>query len=242
MTPWTQNAAGDAGGAETKVGGQRPTQPFSQMQDRLADESQGPGALTQPWRVSLAARKTFMYRPDLPTLRHMNMDDNSCKLPEEHSRHTTYRSPDDFSTSSFTLFDHPKKAHAALLFAHAGGSLSASDKYSPDGKRYMIPSIHIEKPWSHYKPLISEASQDWSRFVSECGEFVLPIKDHRDLHYSGYAVRYLRPNITQSWKYYLHSEPSVSNYAQKPISVNTLNRYRMLSSPFSRTSFQRPWY
>ncbi|XP_067906040.1 sperm microtubule inner protein 8-like [Heterodontus francisci] len=212
------------------------------MQKRTGYECEGPWVPHPPWRVSLAARKSSLYRPDLPTLRRMNMDDESGKLPDENSRSSTTCSADDFTNSSFTLFDHPKETHAALLFSHAGGSLSASDKFSPDGKRYVIPSIHIEKPWSHYKPLITEASRDWSRFVSECGEFVLPRKDHRDVHYSGYAVRYLKPNITQSWKWYLHSEPSVQKYDQKPIPYETYNRYRMLSSPFSRTTFQRPWY
>ncbi|XP_069757198.1 sperm microtubule inner protein 8-like isoform X2 [Narcine bancroftii] len=183
-------------------------------------------------RVSLAARKTNLYRPDLPTLRRMNMDDEAGKLAGEHSRTSTKCSADDFSDTTFKLFDYPKATHAALLFSHAGGSLKISDKFSPDGKRYAIPSIHFEKPWSHYKPLITEASKDWSRFVSECGEFVLPKRDHKDLHYSGYAVRYLKPNVTQSWKYYLQSEPSVSKYDQKPIPVNTLNRYRRLSRPF----------
>ncbi|XP_067853526.1 sperm microtubule inner protein 8-like [Heptranchias perlo] len=212
------------------------------MQNKAGHDCQGPGAPQVPWRVSLASRKTSLYRPDLPTLRRINMDDECGKLPEEHVRNTTTISADDFTSSTFTLFDHPKATHAALLFGHAGGSLRVSDKFSPDGKRYMIPSIHIEKPWSHYKPLVTEASRDWSHFVSECGEFVLPKTDNRELHYSGYAVRYLKPNITQTWKCYLHSEPSVNKYDQKPLPFSTLNRYRSLSSPFSRTSFQRPWY
>ncbi|XP_038662021.1 testis, prostate and placenta-expressed protein-like [Scyliorhinus canicula] len=205
-------------------------------------EYEGQGAQTPPQRVSLAARKTGLYRPDLPSLRRMQMDDEMSKLPGDHSRNTTMCSTDDFTNTSFTLFDHPKQNHAALLFSHAGGSLSASDKFSPDGKRYAIPSIHIEKPWSHYKPLITKASKDWSHFVSQCGEFVLPRRDFKDVHYSGYAVRYLKPNITQSWKYYLHSEPSVQSYDQKPVPFETWNRYRSLAGPFSRTSFQRPWY
>ncbi|XP_078257813.1 sperm microtubule inner protein 8-like [Rhinoraja longicauda] len=212
------------------------------MENTTGNVGQGPGVPRVPCRVGLAARKTDLYRPDLPTLRRMKMDDEVSKLPGEHCRNTTKCGADDFSDTSFTLFDYPKSSHAALLFTHAGGSLRISDKFSPDGKRYTIPSIHIEKPWSHYKSLITETSKDWSHFVSECGEFVLPKKDPKDLHYSGYATRYLKPNITQSWKCYLQSEPSISNYDQKPISVNTLNRYRKWSTPFSRSSAQRPWY
>ncbi|XP_072403813.1 sperm microtubule inner protein 8-like isoform X2 [Chiloscyllium punctatum] len=212
------------------------------MQKNHGHEYEGLGAPKPPWRISLAGRKTGLYRPDLPTLRRMNMDDEASKLPNEHCRNTTTCTADDFANSSFTLFDHPKQTHAALLFNYAGGSLTVSDKFSPDRKRYTIPSIHIEKPWSHYKPLITKASKDWSQFVSECGEFVLPKRDFNDVHFSGYAVRYLKPNITQSWKYHLHSEPSVSKYDQKPVPYETWNRYRRLSSPFSRTSFQQPWY
>ncbi|GCC26440.1 hypothetical protein chiPu_0004857 [Chiloscyllium punctatum] len=59
------------------------------MQKNHGHEYEGLGAPKPPWRISLAGRKTGLYRPDLPTLRRMNMDDEASKLPNEHCRNTT---------------------------------------------------------------------------------------------------------------------------------------------------------
>uniref|UniRef100_A0A4W3HSQ9 Uncharacterized protein n=1 Tax=Callorhinchus milii TaxID=7868 RepID=A0A4W3HSQ9_CALMI len=101
-------------------------------------------------------------------------------------------------------------------------SLTVNDIFSPDGKRSMYQKRELEKPWSNYRPLLTEAAQDWSTFISRCGEFRIPCEASRELHYSGYAVRYLKPNVTQSWRYSLQSEPTLTQYDQMPIPVSTL--------------------
>uniref|UniRef100_A0A4W3H5V0 Uncharacterized protein n=1 Tax=Callorhinchus milii TaxID=7868 RepID=A0A4W3H5V0_CALMI len=170
--------------------------------------SAGSGGWAVPMRVKLAAVKTGLFNPRLPSLRRMDTDDAMRKLPTEHSRHSTN------STG----------------FAHTGGSLTVNDIFSPDGKRSMYQKRELEKPWSNYRPLLTEAAQDWSTFISRCGEFRIPCEASRELHYSGYAVRYLKPNVTQSWRYSLQSEPTLTQYDQMPIPV--------IFSGFT----SRPWY
>ncbi|KAJ8298659.1 hypothetical protein KUTeg_022719 [Tegillarca granosa] len=43
-----------------------------------------------------------------------------------------------------------------------------------------------------------------------------------DQRFVGYAVRYLRPEVTRSWRYTLRQEPSLDQYGQKPMPANVL--------------------
>jgi len=40
--------------------------------------------------------------------------------------------------------------------------------------------------------------------------------------FTGYATRYLRPEITSSWQYTLQQKPILDQYGQRPVPANIL--------------------
>uniref|UniRef100_A0A286Y3Z2 Sperm microtubule inner protein 8 n=1 Tax=Cavia porcellus TaxID=10141 RepID=A0A286Y3Z2_CAVPO len=91
-------------------------------------------------------------------------------------------------------------------------------------------------------PCFTRAIEDWSRFVSTAGEFKLPCPDKRVQSFSGYAVRYLKPDVTQNWRYCLNQNPSLDRYGQKPLPFDTLNTFRRFGSHYSRINYLIPWH
>ncbi|GAB5582319.1 testis [Prionailurus iriomotensis] len=123
-------------------------------------------------------------------------------------------------------------------------------------------------------PCFTRAIEDWSRFVSSAGEFKLPCLNKRERgrslsaegwalqmgglsaveSFSGYAVRYLKPEVTQNWRnhgppiplalrqYCLNQNPSLDRYGQKPLPFDTLNAYRRFGSIYSRVNYLTPWH
>ena len=63
---------------------------------------------TQPQFPKLAGRKYSLYNPALPTYRQMERDDMLAKLPDEHCRHTTELSRQDFARAADAPF-HVKR-------------------------------------------------------------------------------------------------------------------------------------
>lgn len=43
-----------------------------------------------------------------------------------------------------------------------------------------------------------------------------------DTPHTGYAMRYLKPEITSKWRFTLKDEPSCSKYGQNPVAATTL--------------------
>nr|KAF6318959.1 testis, prostate and placenta expressed [Pipistrellus kuhlii] len=91
-------------------------------------------------------------------------------------------------------------------------------------------------------PRFTRAIEDWSRFVSSTGEFRLPCPSKRVESFSGYAVRYLKPELTQNWRYCLNQNPSLDRYGQKPLPFDSLNVYRQFGSKYSRVNYLIPWH
>ncbi|XP_027713711.1 testis, prostate and placenta-expressed protein [Vombatus ursinus] len=60
--------------------------------------------------------------------------------------------------------------------------------------------------------------------------------------FSGYAVRYLKPDITQCWRYCLNQNPSLDQYGQKPLPNDTMNTFRSFSSAYRQVSYLTPWH
>ncbi|OBS75229.1 hypothetical protein A6R68_14226 [Neotoma lepida] len=71
-------------------------------------------------------------------------------------------------------------------------------------------------------PCYTRAIDDWSEFVSRSGEFKLPCANKRVESFSGYAVRYLKPDVTQNWRYCVNQNPSLDRYGQKPMPFDSL--------------------
>uniref|UniRef100_I3LZS8 Sperm microtubule inner protein 8 n=2 Tax=Ictidomys tridecemlineatus TaxID=43179 RepID=I3LZS8_ICTTR len=90
-------------------------------------------------------------------------------------------------------------------------------------------------------PSFTSAIEDWSHFVSTAGEFKLPCLNNKVERFSGYAVRYLKPDVTQNWRYCLNQNPSLDRYGQKPLPFDSLNTFRRFGSKYSRVNYLTPW-
>ncbi|XP_076470104.1 sperm microtubule inner protein 8-like [Babylonia areolata] len=161
-------------------------------------------------RVQLAAVKNGVYNPSLPTLRRMDMDDNRQMLTDEHSRTSTTLGPVDFARVQSSPF---KPA------SHQFHGMNMTELGRAHHRLYTTPDE------------LKKAREEWSKFLCKCPErydIKLPeLPDSKDLHFTGYAVRYLRPDVTRSWKpFTLQQEPNIHMYDQKPIPATTYGRYR----------------
>ncbi|XP_053575491.1 testis, prostate and placenta-expressed protein [Bombina bombina] len=92
------------------------------------------------------------------------------------------------------------------------------------------------------RPSFTHAADDWSKFISSSGELQLQDSKKFNLGYSLYAVRFLSPDITRSWRYSLQQNPSLDQYGQKPLPVETINTFRSFGSKYSPTTYLRPWH
>ncbi|KAM6430187.1 sperm microtubule inner protein 8 [Liasis olivaceus] len=195
-----------------------------------------PGVLIplEPKKIMLAGVKDHLYHPCLPTLRRMDMDTVANRLTDEHSRTTTTCSKEDFQRATFTLAGVPSKRLPSLGMTELGKSLTA--RYRA-GKMAPLPPSTNQEEWPSY----TRAMEDWSRFVSAAGEFKLPSLNRKVLGFSCYAVRYLKPDVTQTWRYCLNQNPSLDRYGPKPIPYNTVNTYRSFGTAHSRSHYLEPW-
>jgi len=173
--------------------------------------------------VKLAAVKEGLFHPRLPTFRRMDMDTAAHKLPDEHCRTTTSCGPEDYRRATTTLFTPPNKPLNTAGITETGRQLKS---------HYATPNE------------LTQTSVEWSNFLNKCPErynIRLPSNDPKDLHFTGYAVRYLRPEVTASWRYTLRQEPTVDQYGQRPIPANVYARYRDTYPQYSRNIATEAW-
>ncbi|XP_074645640.1 sperm microtubule inner protein 8-like isoform X1 [Tubulanus polymorphus] len=133
--------------------------------------------------IQLAAVKEGLYHPRIPSFRRMDMDTAAHKLPDEHCRTTTTCGPENFRRATTTLFSPPSKRLSSMNVTETGRKLH----------RYYTTPEELNKTRS-----------EWSEFLNRCPErynIRLPeLPENKDLHFSGYAVRYLKPEISASWR------------------------------------------
>uniref|UniRef100_A0A8C8RUV0 Testis, prostate and placenta expressed n=1 Tax=Pelusios castaneus TaxID=367368 RepID=A0A8C8RUV0_9SAUR len=183
----------------------------------------------EPRTVMLAGVKHRLFHPDLPTLRRMDMDSAGCRLPDEHSRTTTTCTKGNVSTRfQYTLLGvTPWPLLQCLGFGVTELGKSLTARYRAGKMAPLTPSINQEE-WPSY----TRAMDDWSRFVSSAGEFKLPSVNKKVLGFSSYAVRYLKPDVSQTWRYCLNQNPSLDRYGQKPIPHNSTTIFRSFGSAY----------
>ncbi|XP_074078854.1 sperm microtubule inner protein 8 [Macrotis lagotis] len=187
-----------------------------------------------PKKNMLAGVKQQLYHPYLPTLRRMDMDTVSGRLPDEHCQSSTYCSKDDFNKAHFSLLGVPNKNLSSLDITGTGQMLKKRHRCGTLAP--LAPGInHID--WPSY----THAIEDWCHFVSASGEFKLPLVDKKIEGFSGYAVRYLKPDVTQCWRYCLNQNPSLDQYGQKPLPYDTTNTFRSFSTAYSQAKYLKPW-
>ncbi|XP_070254587.1 sperm microtubule inner protein 8 isoform X1 [Myotis yumanensis] len=209
-------------------------------------------------RNQLASVKQQLYHPALPSLRRMDMDNARACLSDEHCQTTTYCRKDDFDNAHYTLLGVPNKPLQCLDITATGQKIRHRSR---EGKLAPIPPGINRISW----PSFTRAIEDWSRFVSSAGEFKLPCPSKRVESFSGYAVRYLKPELTQNWRrvgvlgcvsprltdhpypsglpqYCLNQNPSLDRYGQKPLPFDSLNAFRQFGSKYSRVNYLTPWH
>ncbi|CAH1270508.1 TEPP [Branchiostoma lanceolatum] len=172
-------------------------------------------------RVMLSSVKEGIYHPKLPSIRRMDMDTAGHRLPDEHCRTTTDIGPVDFSNATTTLQHPPNKTMSGLRITNTG---KKTQRIKVD------PSI-----------LDSEVKRDWATWLGRTTEIRGISHDPKDFHFTGYAVRHIRPSITSSWKYALRQEPTLDQYGQKPIPANIYSRYRDTYPQYSRDISRDAW-
>ncbi|XP_063293474.1 sperm microtubule inner protein 8 isoform X2 [Pelobates fuscus] len=196
-------------------------------QDRYDCHPDGPwGSHVPKYPVhKLAGVKQTLYHPLLPTLRRMEMDTMRHKLSDEHSRTTTPCSQENFRRSTLTFQPSPEYRLPALGAADTGNQIPQSKVMSTVAP--TLPGM-TQKEWLH----LTSAADDWSKTVSSCREFQLRDVKNAVLGYSGYAVQFLSPDVTSSWRYWLHHNPSLDRCGQKPVPVETLNTFRTFGKSY----------
>ncbi|XP_012947001.1 testis, prostate and placenta-expressed protein [Aplysia californica] len=175
-------------------------------------------------RVQLAAVKQGMFHPSPPRLRRMDMDNAIHKLSDEHCRNTTTCGPRDFSNATSTPFMPPPQRLHSYDITETGKQVH---------RQYTTPEE------------LARSRKEWSDFLAKSPErydIKLPeLGSSKDIHFDGYAVRYLRPDITKSWKYTLQQEPKLDQYAQKPVPANIYARYRDTYPQYHRNVASEMW-
>ncbi|KAL5022503.1 hypothetical protein ScPMuIL_001658 [Solemya velum] len=175
-------------------------------------------------RVQLAAVKDGLYHPRLPTFRRMDMDTAAHKLADEHCRTTTQCGPEDFRRSTTTLFTPPTKAMSGLGITETGRQLH---------RCYTTPD-ELKRTRTEWSDFLNRSPERYNIKIPE-------LPESKDQRFQGYAVRYLRPEITRSWKYTLSQEPMLDQYGQKPIPANIYARYRDTYPQYSRNIAMETW-
>uniref|UniRef100_A0A8D2KYJ1 Testis, prostate and placenta expressed n=1 Tax=Varanus komodoensis TaxID=61221 RepID=A0A8D2KYJ1_VARKO len=168
----------------------------------------------EPRKVMLAGVKGQLYHPFLPSLRRMDMDTMASKLTDEHSRTATSCSKGEQGCGCWR----------GAREGWGPTPASLTEKYRAGKMAPLVPSSNQE--WPSY----TRAMDDWSHFVSTAGEFRLPSFNKKVLGFSCYAVRYLKPDVTQTWRYCLNQNPSLDRYGPKPLPHSTVNTYRSFGS------------
>uniref|UniRef100_A0A8C5RTZ1 Sperm microtubule inner protein 8 n=1 Tax=Laticauda laticaudata TaxID=8630 RepID=A0A8C5RTZ1_LATLA len=174
----------------------------------------------EPKKRMLAGVKEHLYHPCLPTLRRMDMDTVVNRLTDQHCRTSTPCSKEDFRRATFTVGGVPSSPLPSKLVRRSPAGRSRAGKLAP------LPPSSPQEEWPSY----TRAMQDWSRFVSAAGQ--LPLRNLQVLGFSCYAVRYLKPDVTQTWRYCLNQNPSLDRYGPKPLPYNTVNTYRNFGTAF----------
>lgn len=158
-------------------------------------------------RTQLVAVKDGIFHPNLPTFRRMDMDSVAQKLPDEHSRTTTTCTKDDFENATYTIFPKPSTHLSSLSITEAGREIL---------NHYSVPE--------DIKKLQLDLTDYLSRPSASLKKHSFP--DVRDLHFVGYGVRFVRPEISRSWLYTLRQEPHLDGSGQAPIPANIYARHR----------------
>ncbi|XP_044126976.1 testis, prostate and placenta-expressed protein [Bufo gargarizans] len=167
----------------------------------------------------LAGVKHTLYHPRLPTLRRMEMDSMAHKLSDEHSRSSTSCDHRTFRNARSTMYDAEKHLLPSLEITDTGRRLT--QQHANYNMAAQLPGQREEKDTTGMKN-----GKHGPRSATASGDLGLADLRRMDLGFSGYAVRFLSPNVTHSWRFCLEHNPGLDEYGQKPVPVETMNTFR----------------
>ncbi|KAK6479946.1 testis, partial [Huso huso] len=153
-----------------------------------------------PWTM-LSGVKDTLYHPHLPTLRRMDMDTDST-APRSAIDSLSLSLSEDFRDWSSCCHKLPKR------------HFIVTDTFRNKYLRSTYPSTAEQR-------LLLDSTVAWSASRPSTG-ITLPMVDKAEPHFSGYSLRYLKPNTPKSWKFCLTHNPSLDQYGPKPMAFHTL--------------------
>lgn len=166
-------------------------------------------------RVQLTSVKEGIFHPRLPTLRQLERHELLQKLPEEHCRTSIPRDIDNFKRAS------------------------------QDGRQTYSQGLQKNIRYEYSPDELKKTRDEWSKFLNRSPErYRIELTEHpqtANSPFTGYAVRYLRPDVTAAWRYTLREDPSLDQYGRQPTSANILGRYRDSKPLFGRSAPVHPW-
>ncbi|XP_069113176.1 uncharacterized protein [Argopecten irradians] len=137
-----------------------------------------------------------------------------------------------------------------IIICHCYHSLGYGFQYNVLTGIFCLTGNHIQtgkQLHRHYTTPdeLKKAKEEWSDFLNRSPErfnIKLPeLPDSKDQRFLGYSVRYLRPEITKSWRYTLKQEPTLDQYGQRPMPANVFARYRDTYPQYSRNISSEAW-
>jgi len=181
--------------------------------------------------VRLAAVKSDIFNPRLPKIRHMDRDSSMHLLPDEHSRTSTTLGPVDFGRSTSSVLQPARFPLHSLHITDQGRKLV---KYGPDmGRGRTMSTLNQQRElWR------DDITRTPSKFSVEMRE---NNTSKEGPTFSGYAMRYMRPEITSSWQYTLQQQPRLDQYGQRPVPANIFARYRDTHPQYARDAAMEGW-
>ncbi|KAG9474746.1 hypothetical protein GDO78_003288 [Eleutherodactylus coqui] len=167
----------------------------------------------------LAGVKHTLYHPRLPTLRRMEMDSMAHKLSDEHSRSSTPCDHRNFADARMTTYTHARQLLPSLAITDTGRRLTQRRTDSNATAQFL--------EWTPEKERTGMLAAEGSATCTAAPRH-LQLTDLRrmDLGFGGHAVRFLYPKLTNSWRFCLDHNPSLDEYGQKPVPVETTNVFR----------------
>ncbi|XP_067935691.1 sperm microtubule inner protein 8-like [Watersipora subatra] len=180
--------------------------------------------------LRLASVKNGIFNPRLPKIRQMDRDTNMHRLPDEHCRTSTTLGENDFLRANSSVFRPGAiKLHHLPITAQGRALL----KYGPDQRT------------ERSKTSLDRQREQWQEDVVRTpSKFTVEMRESQPSSgptFTGYAVRYLRPEITSSWQYTLQQKPRLDQHGQRPVPANIFARYRDTHPQYSVDAAVEGW-
>ena len=180
-------------------------------------------------RVRLAAVKDGIYNPSLPTLRMMDSDSASHKMPDDHCQTSTLFGTKTYQQQVKDLRRMPRR----------GTTDGVSFRLQPK----PVPKSKIPNNPDANQFLFNVTLDEWKKYAEIPYRFRLPVYDPKHYRFKNNVIRYIEEDLTPPSRYILRQEPSLYGFVQSPLPADINSRYRDLSPRYRRNNISTlTWY